>query len=109
PELGRERLERTRGLMNTSVRDCLVTNYEHLEAIITLPDSNDRHVLAAAIACRADSIVTFNLKDFPDAALAPYAIEAMHPDEFISHQIGLSSALVCGAAKKHRARLKHPA
>jgi hypothetical protein len=107
-DLTRERLERTRDLMNMHVRDCLVEDYEHFENAIELPDVNDRHVLAAAIKVKADAIITTNLKDFPEATLSKYGIEAMHPDDFINHQIGLSSAAVCGAAKKHRERLKNP-
>lgn len=49
PGLVRERLERTRRLMNEAVRDCLVTGYEHLIDTLTLPDAEDRHVLAAAM------------------------------------------------------------
>ena len=37
----------------------------------------DRHLLAAAICGHADAIVTFNLSDFPPAALAPFGIEAL--------------------------------
>jgi predicted nucleic acid-binding protein len=65
PDLTRERLERTRDKMNSNIRDCLVTGYEPLIDGLTLPDPNDRHVLAAAIRASADVIVTFNLKDFP--------------------------------------------
>lgn len=36
--------------MNASVPDCLVTNYEKLADSIELPDPDDRHVVAAAIA-----------------------------------------------------------
>lgn len=108
PDLTRERLERTRDLMNLHVRDCLVDNYEHLENEIQLPDTDDRHVLAAAIKARADAIVTFNLKDFPQEVLEKYDIEAMHPDDFIFSQVGLSSAAVCGAAKRCRQRLANP-
>lgn len=39
-------------LMNRSVPACLVENYEGLIAGMVLPDPDDRHVLAAAIAGR---------------------------------------------------------
>ena len=44
PDLRREQLERTRDLMNSHVRDCLVTNYEELVSALTLPDPDDRLV-----------------------------------------------------------------
>ena len=40
-------LERTRNLMDTATRDCLITGYEALVPALTLPDPGDRHVLAA--------------------------------------------------------------
>lgn len=43
----------------------------------------DRHVVAAAVKIKAEVIVTFNLKDFPSDALAPFGIEAKHPDVFL--------------------------
>ncbi len=43
-------------LMNASVPDCLVTNYEKLVNSIELPDPDDRHVVAAAIVGHADAI-----------------------------------------------------
>jgi hypothetical protein len=94
--------------MNAHVRDCLVTGYESLIPALTLPDPDDRHVLAAAVRAGADVIVTFNLKDFPAEALAPYGIEAQHPDEFLSYQLDLAANIVCAAAKRHRASLKNP-
>jgi predicted nucleic acid-binding protein len=109
PDISREQLERTKMLMNSHVRDCLVTGYEELEGTIHLPDPNDRHVLAAAIVGHAQVIITFNLKDFPESELGKYGIEAQHPDEFIAHLIDLSQQTVCVAAKKCRERLKHPA
>ena len=78
-DLTAAQLGRTRDLMNAHVRDALVENYEPLIPALTLPDADDRHVLAAAIRGRADVIVTFNLSDFPKAALDPYGIAAQRP------------------------------
>lgn len=109
-ELRRDRatLERTRDLMDRAVRDCLVTDYEPLISALVLADERDRHVLAAAIVGRCDVIVTQNLKDFPAHALAPYGIEAQHPDEFLSNHLALAPGLFCDAVRKLRARLKNP-
>lgn len=107
-DLTRAQLERTRDLMDASVPDCLVTGYEGLEAQLTLPDPDDRHVLAAAILCQAGTIVTFNLRDFPAETLEPLGITAQHPDEFIEHTFGINPAAVIAAVHDHRASLKHP-
>lgn len=48
-----DRRQRLRFLMNSAVADCLVEGYEPLIDGLKLPDSNDRHVLAAAIKCGA--------------------------------------------------------
>ncbi len=101
-------LERTRDLMNAHVRDCLVEDFEPFIDVVKLPDPGDHHVLAAAIKGRADVIVTFNLKDFPEAVLSSYGIEAQHPDEFITHLIDLEPGDVCAAVKRHRQGLKNP-
>lgn len=45
----------------------LVTGYESLIPDMR-SDKKDRHVLAAAVACDADYLVTFNLRDFPASA-----------------------------------------
>jgi hypothetical protein len=108
PHRQRVRLERTRDLMNAAVLDCLVTGYETLIPALTLPDPDDRHVLAAAIRGRADVIVTYNLKHFPNTVLSGYGIEAQHPDEFVSGLIGLDPESVYAAVKDQRARLKNP-
>ena len=72
---------------------CAALDWEVPEAAIaeilpclTLPDPNDAHVLAAAIAGHADCIITFNLRDFPEPALEPFGIEVIHPDRFIVSQ-----------------------
>ena len=101
-------LERTRDLMDRATRDSLVSGYERLIASLQLPDPDDRHVLAAAIAGGCDVIVTQNLADFPDAALQAYGIEAQHPDEFLCQHLGYASDAFCAAVRKVRLRLRNP-
>jgi predicted nucleic acid-binding protein len=73
----------TQAMMHRAIPDALVTGFAQLIPGVSLPDPDDRHVLAAAIATTADVIVTYNLKDFPAVTLAAYGIEALHPDEFL--------------------------
>ena len=108
PDLSAAQLERTRQLMNGAVRDCVVTGYEkHIEQL-TLPDPDDRHVLAAALEARAWLVVTFNLRDFPTTALRPYGIEAQHPDEFILRVIALNPLTIRETVETHQQALKNP-
>lgn len=54
-----------------------------LEARLHLPDENDIHVLAVAIASSADAIITFNARDFPRQVLAGEGIARRDPDGFL--------------------------
>ncbi|MFT3760085.1 PIN domain-containing protein [Thauera sp.] len=108
PDLRPDQIDRTSALMDQAIPDGLVSDYEALIAGLRLPDPDDRHVLAAAIRCSASVIVTFNGKDFPQAALAPFGIEAQHPDLFIDNLLDLDAAAVVSAAQKQRAQLKSP-
>lgn len=54
-----------------------------LEARLWLPDANDTHVLAAAIAGHADCVVTLNTKDFPRNVLAEEGLTRSDPDAFL--------------------------
>ncbi len=47
---------------------------------LSLPDPDDRHVLAAAISSGADAIVTLNRRDFPTRALARHGVILRDPD-----------------------------
>ncbi|MFC7866307.1 PIN domain-containing protein [Streptomyces murinus] len=84
-----EALARRRSLMNQAVPDCLVTGFEPLIEGLKLPDTDDRHVLAAAIRAGAQVIVTNNRKDFPPDYLADWDIERKSADEFMMDLIGL--------------------
>lgn len=94
--------------VNQAVPDCLVENYEVLIDGLNLPDPNDRHVLAAAIAGHADAIVTANLKDFPKEILAHHNIEAIHPDDFIMNQLELRPFEALEVIKRVRGRMRNP-
>lgn len=100
PELSVEKLAEVRRLMNAAVPDCVVTGFEPLIEGIDLPDPDDRHVVAAAIVARADVIVTFNQKDFPEEALEPFHLHTEHPDDFLLDAFGLgpdemSEQIIC--------------
>lgn len=108
PDLPVEKIERRRTNMAHALPQARVTGYRKLIAGLDLPDPDDRHVLAAAIAGRADVIVTFNLVDFPPDAVEPFGIEVQHPDEFLNHQKTLSEPLFLQCVKNIRARLSQP-
>lgn len=74
PDLLVDHLLRTRHLLGIAVPDAVVANYDHLIDRLDLPDRDDRHVLAAAIAAGADNLVTANLGDFPARAMPSIAI-----------------------------------
>lgn len=54
-----------------------------IEARLYLPDPNDVHVLAVAIAAQADAIITFNAQDFPRPVLADEGLIRLDPDQFL--------------------------
>ncbi|MGH3567031.1 MAG: hypothetical protein ACRDRH_13555 [Pseudonocardia sp.] len=65
-------------------------------------------MLAAAIKARAQVIVTSNIKDFPEAALAPWNIEAKSPDDFVLDQYHLDGPAVHGAVQRVADGWTHP-
>jgi hypothetical protein len=106
PDVERARLLRTRRLMDEHVRGCRVRGYRRWEQRLTLPDADDRHVLAAALACVADAIVTFNTADFPASCLTPFGVVAVEPDRFVLQL--MQSGIVVSAAAEHWAALVRP-
>ncbi|CAN7729941.1 hypothetical protein LJR267_009299 [Paraburkholderia hospita] len=69
----------------------------------TLPNPDDRHVLAAALAGHAA-----NVRDFPAAIVGAYGIEVVHPDRFIFNQWDLEPLVAIAAFRRMRARRKLP-
>ncbi|MEA5217550.1 PIN domain-containing protein [Enterobacter cloacae] len=107
-DLTAEQIQRTGQLMNEALPDAQVFGFEPLIHGVDLPDADDRHVVAAAVRSNAEIIVTFNLKDFPEHALTPFGIEALHPDDFISDLFDLNQALVLSAVNTQRRGLRKP-
>jgi predicted nucleic acid-binding protein len=108
PDVSAESLARCRQLMDEHVSDSLITGYESLIPTLSLPDPDDRHVLAAAVHGGAGWIVTYNLNDFPASVLEQFHTEAVHPDEFIIRLWDESSTSVLDAVRRQRAGLKRP-
>jgi hypothetical protein len=98
----------TRLAMDESVPDGCVTGYQDLIAALALPDPNDRHVLAAAIHCGANVIVTFNEADFPAEAIQKYGLRTRDPDAFIVDVDGTDPGALIDAARHDIAHYKNP-
>lgn len=86
-------IERRLNYMRSHFEEALVVGYKELIPSMRC-HNDDRHVLAAAVRCEADAIVTNNMKDFPEDALADFGIEPMDVDTFLLHQFTLNSTLV---------------
>jgi predicted nucleic acid-binding protein len=87
-----DRVDHRVAQMTRAFPDAMVTGYESLIDGMT-NDPKDRHVLAAAVRANAEVLVTFNLSDFPEPALKPYDVAAVHPDEFLLDQLDLYPGL----------------
>jgi predicted nucleic acid-binding protein len=61
----------------------MVRDASAIEARLHLPDPDDVHVLATAIAGHADAILTFNAADFPRHVLAAEGLQRRDPDGFL--------------------------
>ena len=108
PDLSRDRLQKTRELMDLHAEDSLVTGYERHLACLELPDPGDLHVLAAAIEAEADVIVTWNLRDFPESALAPHNLRAETPDDLLARLFDERWDQMIAVLREARLSLKQP-
>jgi len=75
-----------------------------IEARLLLPDPQDVHVLATAIAGHADAIVTFNAQDFPGHVLAEEGIARRDPDGFLWELQSRHPAAMAAVVEAVRAR-----
>jgi PIN domain len=105
PAIPIERLEITRRLMNDALPRALIIGYEELIPRITLPDPNDRHVVAAAIISDATLVLTWNLRHFPATELKRFGLRRMTPDAFLSKLFDKVPYLVIGSLANARQNL----
>ena len=98
PEETNAYLKRLLRQMETAFPDALVTGWESIVATLQLPDPDDRHVVAAAWAGRADVIVTDNLADVPPDAL-PMPLFRQSMDDFLLDSLDLYPTQVVAAAR----------
>ncbi len=92
--------------MNRIFPDARVTAYEGFTAQMT-NDPKDRHVAAAAASIGAD-ILTFNLRHFPAATLAPFGVRAFHPDEFLAGLADTAIGTFAEILRDSAARRRNP-
>jgi predicted nucleic acid-binding protein len=87
--------------------DAMVHDWPKFAEGLDLPDPDDVHVAAAAIAGRAETIVTFNLRDFPPDRL-PVGIRAEHPDAFLCRLMRSDPEIVRSTLAEMAALKKFP-
>jgi len=105
PAIPIQRLQVTRGLMNDALPTALVNGYEEHIRRVTLPDPNDRHVVAAGIATNASLILTWNLRHFPENELRKFSLRKMTPDAFLCGLFDEIPDLVIGSFSNARRNL----
>ena len=101
-------VRRQDALIREHFEECFVEGYEPLIEGLNLPDTNDRHVLAAAIRSSAQVIVTENHRDFPPERLAPYDIETLGADDMLANTYALFRQGGARALRKVRQRYDNP-
>ena len=82
-----------------------MTSYDELIGAMT-NHPQDRHELAAAVAGRADMLVTENLKDFPPAAVAHLGVTVAGQDDFLSGLLELYPDACAGRAPPPASRYR---
>lgn len=101
-------IDRTLALMSATFGYATVEGWERLIDQLHLPDPDDRHVLGAAIAGGARTIVTANLRHFPVAELRPHRVTLVSPDQFLRDTFGTEPGTVLAALSRQVGRYRRP-
>jgi len=108
PDLSENQLMLTINAMNLAFPDANVTGFKTSEVRLEMPDPNDKHVVAAAIQAKVNTIVTSNLKDFPPTIEQELHINIQHPDNFLCNIYEQHPEKALEAFRKMTKRLKNP-
>ena len=100
PGVLREKIERTCQLMRDAISDYDVVGYAGLTAATGHTDAKDRHVAAAAIACKPSTLITWNIKDFDKPTLSNEGVSVETPDHLLCRVFDGNPTLVHAAAEK---------
>jgi hypothetical protein len=105
PAIPPERLHATRHLMELALPGARIDGFHQLIDTITLPDPDDRHVVAAALTTKASHILTWNLRDFPAQSLKRHGLPRATPDVFLSDLYDKAPELVVASLANARRNL----
>jgi hypothetical protein len=104
----REKIVNRIDAMNNAFEEARVSGWEPFVSQMTLPDPDDRHVVASALVARADVIVTRNLDDFPEKVLHDLELGAISPDQFLLDLLDLSPSIVLAVLREQAEHMRHP-
>lgn len=107
-DFGQARIDRRFANMNAAFEDAMITGWEPLVDSLVLPDADDRHVVACAIAASADAIVTNNIRDFPPETLDALDIEVIKFDDFLLDLIDHTPEDVVAVITQQVRDARHP-
>lgn len=107
PDIPPHRLQRLRALITQAFPEAVVELAPSVR--IDLPDMNDAHVVATAVVCSADYLVTRNTRDFPASVLrGVMPARVVLPDEFLLMLLAEETAAVVGAVVEAARALRNP-
>ena len=104
------RVDRRIQMMRDAFPEAMTDQVERFLSVVPVDvDEGDRHVAAAALAARADAIVTRNIADFAPDELFALGIEVQSLDAFLLNQWTLDADVVRDVLQEmERDRLRPP-
>jgi hypothetical protein len=94
--------------MEEAFQEAMVSEFDRFLCISNLPDPKDAHVIAAALKTQAATIITDNLKHFPNEVLGPLNLEVRSTDAFIADTIALDTGRAVAAIRRMRESFNRP-